>query len=315
MILRLAVTRVALGLLTLLAVSAVVFFLAEVVPGDIAARVLGRNVTEEQKQLFRERLNLDRPVYERYGAWLGGAVRGDFGRSLVSDQDVSDLVGPRLVNTLFLGAYALALYFPVTLGVALVGALFRGRGPDTLTSGLTLAGLAMPEFVLGTVLIVVFAVWVPVFPALAFIEPGTPFLEKLRILALPAVTLTTAMAVYAIRMLRDSLIEVLESEYVRMATLKGVPRMRVVLRHALPNALGPALNVTALNLTYLIGGVVVVEQVFAYPGVGKLLVDSITGRDTPTTEAVALVAAGVYILANVVADVLALVLNPRLRTG
>ena len=315
MIARLVVTRVVSGLLTLLAVSAVVFLLAEVVPGDIASRVLGRNVTEEQKELFRARLNLDEPVHERYGTWLGGAVQGDFGKSLVSDQTVSSILGPRLRNTMFLAAYALVLYVPVTLGMALIGALFRGRLPDTLTSILTLVGLAMPEFVLGTLLILLFAVTFPVFPALSFVDPGTSFLERIEILTLPAVTLMIVMAVYAIRMLRASLIEVLDSEYVRMATLKGVPRRTVVLRHALPNALGPALNVTALNLTYLIGGVVVVEQVFAYPGIGKLLVDSITGRDTPTTEAVALVAAATYILANVLADVVAIVTNPRLRTG
>jgi peptide/nickel transport system permease protein len=169
--------------------------------------------------------------------------------------------------------------------------------------------------VLGTLLIFVFAVSLGWFPALSFIDPGTSFGGKLHALVLPAVTLTVGMAVYAIRMLRDNLIEVLESEYVRMATLKGVPRWRVVLGHALPNALGPALNVTALNLTYLIGGVVVVEKVFSYQGLGQLLVDSIFNRDTPVVEAVTLVAAAVYIGANLVADVGSLLLNPRLRTA
>jgi len=169
--------------------------------------------------------------------------------------------------------------------------------------------------VLGTLLIFGFAVKLSVAPALSIVSPGDGLFTRLHATVLPAVTLMVAMAVYAIRMLRDNLIDVLDSEYVRMATLKGVPRWRVVMRHALPNSLGPALNVTALNLTYLIGGVVVVETVFSYPGLGKLLIDSISVRDVPVVEVTALLASGVYIVANLVADVLAMVLNPRLRTS
>jgi peptide/nickel transport system permease protein len=312
---KLVVSRLALALVTLLAVSAFVFFFTEVLPGDIAARVLGRESSPEQRQIFRRDKGLDEPVLERYAQWVGNAARGDFGDSLVNDQSVSSIIVPKIGNTLLLAAFAFVLYIPVTLIASIASALYRDRWPDSLTSVFTLVGLALPEFVLGTLLIFVFAVELGWFPALSFIDPGTSFAGKLHALMLPAVTLAVGMSVYAIRMLRDNLIEVLESEYVRMASLKGVPRWRVVLRHALPNSLGPALNVTALNLTYLIGGVVVVEEVFSYQGLGQLLVDSIFNRDTPVVEAVTLLAAAVYIGANLLADIGSLLLNPRLRTA
>jgi peptide/nickel transport system permease protein len=292
-----------------------VFFFTSVLPGDIAERVLGRESTAQQREIFREHLHLDRPVYDRYGSWIGGVVQGDLGNSLVNGESVTSTIGPSARNTLFLSLFAFLLYIPLTLFGAVVAALFRGKAPDSGISLLTLIGLSLPEFVLGTLLIYVFSVKLSWAPALSIVNPGDGFFTRVHATVLPAFTLATAMAVYAIRMLRDNLIEVLDSEYVRMATLKGVPRWRVVLRHALPNSLGPALNVTALNLTYLIGGVVVVEVVFSYPGLGKMLVDAISVRDVPVVEATALVASAVYILANLVADVLSLAFNPRLRTG
>ena len=315
MILRLIAQRLSLAVGTLLVVSALVFFFTSVLPGDIAERVLGRESTQQQRQIFRKHLHLDRPVWERYGVWIGDVARGDLGRSLVNDQTVTSTIGTSAQNTLFLSVFAFLLYIPVTLIMATVAALFRGKLPDSLISVVTLVGLSVPEFVLGTLLIFGFAVKLSVAPALSIVSPGDGLFTRLHATVLPAVTLMVAMAVYAIRMLRDNLIDVLDSEYVRMATLKGVPRWRVVMRHALPNSLGPALNVTALNLTYLIGGVVVVETVFSYPGLGKLLIDSISVRDVPVVEVTALLASGVYIVANLVADVLAMVLNPRLRTS
>jgi len=314
-ILRLIAQRLSLAVGTLLVVSALVFFFTSVLPGDIAERVLGRESTQQQRQIFRKHLHLDRPVWERYGVWIGDVARGDLGRSLVNDETVTSTIGTSAKNTLFLSVFAFLLYIPVTLIMATVAALFRGKLPDSLISVVTLVGLSVPEFVLGTLLIFGFAVKLSVAPALSIVSPGDGLFTRLHATVLPAVTLMVAMAVYAIRMLRDNLIDVLDSEYVRMATLKGVPRWRVVMRHALPNSLGPALNVTALNLTYLIGGVVVVETVFSYPGLGKLLIDSISVRDVPVVEVTALLASGVYIVANLVADVLAMVLNPRLRTS
>jgi len=314
LILRLIVQRLALAVGTLVVVSAIVFFFTSVLPGDIAERVLGRESSPEQRQIFRDQLNLDQPVWERYGVWLGDVLQGDLGRSLVNNETVTATIGDAAKNTLFLSIFAFALYVPVTLILATVAALRRGKMLDSLISMVTLVGLSLPEFVLGSVLIFVFAVHLEVAPALSIVNPGDDLVTRLHATVLPAVTLMVAMAVYAIRMLRDNLIEVLGSEYVRMATLKGVPRWRVVLRHALPNAAGPALNVTALNLTYLIGGVVVVESVFSYPGLGKALIDAISVRDVPVVEATALLAAAVYILANLLADVLTIMLNPRLRT-
>jgi peptide/nickel transport system permease protein len=315
LILRLIAQRLTLAVGTLLVVSALVFFFTSVLPGDIAERVLGRESSAQQRQIFRQRLHLDEPVWKRYGVWIGDVARGDLGHSLVNNQTVTATIGTSAKNTLFLSVFAFLLYLPITVILATVAALFRGKLPDSLISVVTLVGLSLPEFVLGTLLIFGFAVHLSVAPALSIVNPGDGLFTRLHATVLPAVTLMVAMAVYAIRMLRDNLIDVLDSEYVRMATLKGVPRWRVVARHALPNALGPALNVTALNLTYLIGGVVVVESVFSYPGLGKMLIESISVRDVPVVEATALLASAVYIIANLVADVLAMVLNPRLRTA
>ena len=314
MILRLIAKRLALAALTLLVVSALIYLFTSVLPGDIAERVLGRESSAEQREIFREHLNLDDPVWKRYGVWIADVARGDLGRSLVNDETVTATIGMAAKNTLFLSVFAFLLYVPVTLILATLAALSKGKVPDSLISVATLIGLSLPEFVLGTLLIYVFAVQLSVAPALSIVNPGDDLATRLHATVLPAVTLMVAMAVYAIRMLRDNLIDVLDSEYVRMATLKGAPRRRVVVRHALPNAVGPALNITALNLTYLIGGIVVVETVFSYPGLGQVLVEAISVRDVPVVEATALLAAAVYIIANLVADVLALLLNPRLRT-
>jgi peptide/nickel transport system permease protein len=314
LILRLIAQRLALAAVTLLVVSALIYLFTSVLPGDIAERVLGRESSAEQREIFREHLNLDDPVWKRYGVWIADVARGDLGRSLVNDETVTATIGMAAKNTLFLSVFAFLLYVPVTLILATLAALSKGKVPDSLISVATLIGLSLPEFVLGTLLIYVFAVQLSVAPALSIVNPGDDLATRLHATVLPAVTLMVAMAVYAIRMLRDNLIDVLDSEYVRMATLKGVPRRRVVVRHALPNAVGPALNITALNLTYLIGGIVVVETVFSYPGLGQVLVDAISVRDVPVVEATALLAAAVYIIANLVADVLALLLNPRLRT-
>jgi peptide/nickel transport system permease protein len=312
---KLILSRLGLALLTLLGVSMFIFVTTEVLPGDIAARVLGRQASEEAKQAFRDQLNLNRPVYERYALWLGKAVQGDFGTSLVNGRPVADAVLPRMGNTLILAAYAFVLYVPLSLFLAIIAALYRDRTPDVVVSLLNLLGLALPEFILGTLLIYVFAVQFHLFSVMSLINKAQTFSDVLHVTTLPAVTLMTAMAVYSIRMLRDNLIDVLDSDYIRMCTMKGLKRYRIVLFHALPNAAVPALNTMALNLTYLIGGVVVVEQVFAYQGLGSLLVESVFLRDAPVIEAVALFSAAIYIAANLVADLLAIILNPRLRGG
>jgi peptide/nickel transport system permease protein len=314
-ILMLTIRRILLSVLTLLLVSLIVFSILEVLPGDVATRMLGRDATPEALDLLRAQLGLDRPAAVRYLSWLAGLMTGDLGSSLVSSRPIGDILAPRIFNTVLLSLYAFVLYIPFTLVPAIIQALTRDRGPDHALSVVTLLLLSMPDFLLATILLLMFVLWIPVLPAISLVDGSSNSIEYLRAMTLPAVTLAIVMAVYAVRMLRDNLIEVLDSDYVRMAELKGLSRSRVLLRHALPNALVPTLNVTALNLAYLIGGVVVVEKVFSYPGFGTLLVDSLQLRDLPVIEATVMIAALVYVVANLLADVAAIVLNPRLRTG
>src|SRR5262245_47337314 len=312
---RLVIGRVLLSLLTLLLVSFIVFGMLDILPGYLPSPVLGRDATEEALATLRARLHLDEPALVRYSTWFGGLVTGDFGQSLVSGRRVVDILGPRIFNTVLLSIYAFILYIPLTLIPALIQAVRRDRAIDHGLSALTLVLLSMPDFLLGTMLLIVFVITIPVLPAISLVDQSSGVREYIEAMTLPAVTLAIVMAVYAVRMLRDNLIEVLDSDYVRMAELKGLPPRRVLLRHALPNALVPTLNVTALNLAYLVGGVVVVEKVFAYPGFGSLLVDALQLRDLPVIEATVMLAAGVYIAANLIADDGAILLNPRLRNG
>lgn len=311
--LRLVVARVFTAALTLLLVSAVIFAMIEVLPGDVASRILGRSATPESLAEVRAQLNLNAPAVERYLGWLAGVVQGDFGRALTSKRPIVDILAPRITNTLILSGIAFLLYLPLALVPALLQAVNRDRPIDHGFSTVTLVLLSTPDFLLGTLLLIAFVVLIPVLPATSLVEPTTSFVGWVRALILPSVTLAIVMAVYAVRMLRDNLIEVLEAEYIRMAELKGLSKRAVLLRHALPNALVPTLNVTALNLGYLIGGVVIVEKVFSYPGFGSLLVDSLQLRDIPLIEATVLIAAAVYVGANLLADVGAILLNPRLR--
>jgi peptide/nickel transport system permease protein len=314
-VLRLVVSRVLLSLLTLLLVSIIVFAMLEVLPGDVASRILGRDATPESLAALRAQLHLDQPAPQRYLDWLGGMLRGDFGEALTSSRPVTEILAPRIFNTLVLSAVAFVLYLPLALIPAVVQAMRREGPLDHGLSVITLVLLSTPDFLLGTLLLIAFVITIPIFPAMSLVDQSSGMAEYLRAIALPAVTLAIVMAVYAVRMLRDNLIEVLDSEYVRMAELKGLPRRHVLLRHALPNALVPTLNITALNLAYLIGGVVIVEKVFSYPGFGSLLVDALQLRDLPLIEATVLIAAAVYVGANLLADIGAILLNPRLRTG
>ena len=314
-VLRLVVSRVLLSLLTLLLVSIIIFAMLEVLPGDVASRILGRDATPESLATLRAQLHLEDPAPQRYLDWLGGILRGDFGKALTSSRPVTEILAPRIYNTLVLSAAAFLLYLPLALVPALLQAMRRDGPLDHGLSVITLVLLSTPDFLLGTLLLIGFVIRVPLFPAMSLVDQSSGVAEYLRAIALPAITLAIVMAVYAVRMLRDNLIEVLDSEYVRMAELKGLPRRRVVLRHALPNALVPTLNITALNLAYLIGGVVIVEKVFSYPGFGGLLVDALQLRDLPLIEATVLIAAAVYVGANLLADIGAILLNPRLRAG
>lgn len=314
-ILALCLKRTGTAVLTLLLVSLIVFVAVEIIPGDAATRVAGRDATTETLQVLRQRMHLDLPPVQRYLTWLGGIVTGHFGNVLTSGRPVAEILAPRVRNTLIMSALAFALYFPLVLIPAIYQAVRRDRAVDHALSTLTLVLLSIPDFVLATFLLLLFAVAVPLFPAMSTIDENTSFLNVLHASILPAATLAIVMAVYAVRMLREGLIDVLEADFVRMARLKGLSQRRVLLRHALPNAVIPTLNVTALNLAYLIGGVVVVERVYSFPGFGSLIVDSLKLLDVPLIQATVLLAAAVYIGANLAVDIAAILLNPRLRRG
>ncbi len=314
-VVTLCVQRTGTALLTLLLVSLIIFVAVEIIPGDAATRVAGRDATPEMLEVLRDRMNLNLPPPQRYMVWLGGILTGNFGNVLTSGRSVSEIMAPRIANTLVMSGMALVIYFPLVLIPATFQALRQDQFADHALSTLTLVLLSIPDFVLATVLLLSFAVALPILPAMSTIDDRSTILDVLRASVLPAVTLAIVMAVYAVRMLRDGLIEILETDFVRMARLKGLHPRRVLLRHALPNAIIPTLNVTALNLAYLIGGVVVVERVFSFPGFGSLIVDSLKLLDVPLIQATILFAATIYIGANLLTDIASILLNPRLRKG
>jgi peptide/nickel transport system permease protein len=312
-ILRLIALRFLTAALTLLCVSAIIFAAVEILPGDVASNVLGQFSSEEARTVLREQLHLDRPALERYFLWLGNVIHGDLGIALSSRRPISDILWPRVSNTLILSAAAVFLYIPLALFPAVAQALNRNRPLDHVLSTATLVLASIPDFLLALLLLILFVVELPLLPAVSIVTDDTDLAGWLRALILPATALAIVMAVYAARMLRDNLIEVLEAQHVLMARLRGLPERRVLWIHALPNAIVPTLNVTALNFTYLAGGVVIIEKVFGFPGFGSLMIDAIRFRDVPLVEITILIASCVYILANLFADMAALLLNPKLR--
>jgi peptide/nickel transport system permease protein len=310
---RLIVRRLALGILTIWAASVVIFVATEILPGDVAQAVLGQTATPQAVENIRKQLNLDRPAYARYVEWLGGAVRGDFGISLANRRPIATTIGPRLENTLFLAGVAAVIAVPLAILLGLLAALYRDTAFDKAISTSTLAAISMPEFLIGYLLIYLFAVQIQIFPSLARIHDGMSFAQRLYAVALPAITLTAVVVAHMMRMTRAAVINVLSSPFIEMATLKGVPRPVIIFRHALPNALSPIINVVVLNLAYLVVGVIVVEVVFVYPGIGQLMVDGVSKRDVPLVQACGLIFAITYVGLNLLADILSILANPRLR--
>lgn len=298
---------------TLFIVSIVIFSVTELLPGDVAVMILGSEATDETLAALRTQLGLDRPAPARYLDWLGGAARGDFGESLRMRTDVGPLVLERLKNSLALAGIALVVGVPLALVLGIIAGLRKDRPSDKLITVTTLLGISVPEFVIGSVLIMLFASIWPILPATSMIDPQGNPLENMKFLILPAVTLVFVTLAHTARMTRSSVIRVMRTDYVRTAILKGMPRSRVVLRHVLPNALLPSITVVALNIGWMIGGLIVVETVFAYPGLGQLMIFAVTNRDVPLVQAVALLVALVYALANLGADLVYAALNPRIR--
>lgn len=312
-VVNIVLKRLGLGLITLFVISILIFSAVELLPGDIAQAVLGQGATEENVAAMREQLGLDRPAPVRYFEWLSGVVVGDFGSSLVSGENVSATIGPRLLNTLFLASYAAVIAVPLAIVLGVIVALLRNSVFDRVANVLTLTSISSPEFFLGYILILYLAVQNSYFPAIASLNDGMSFGEVLHRTFLPALTMVLVVTAHMMRMTRAAIINLLSSPYIEMARLKGTPAWKVIVRHALPNAWAPIINVVALNLAYLITGVVLVEVVFVYPGIGQLLVDAVSKRDFPVVQAVCLIFAATFILLNLAADIGAILTNPRLR--
>ena len=319
-ILATVLKRLALGIVTLFVVSAIIFSSISLLPGDFGEAVLGQTATKETVAAFRKELGLDEPAHIRYLKWVAAVLQGDFGTSFSGraasgidrSRAVVDLVAPRLWNTLFLAGVTALIAVPLALFLGLTAALYRNSFYDRSVNVATLTTISTPEFFVAYVLILLLASLWPVFPSLANVEASTPFMERLYRVALPAMTLTLVIVAHMMRMTRAAIINLLASPYIEMARLKGASQSEVILKHALPNAWAPIATVIAFNLAYLVVGVVVVEVVFVYPGIGQLMVDSVTARDIPVVQACALIFAGTYILLNLIADIIGVVTNPRL---
>ena len=307
--------RLLLGIVVLILVSFLVFLATQALPGDPARAILGRSATPASLAALRRQLHLDQPVISQYWTWVTGLLHGNLGRSLAAQEPVTTLLSPRLVNSAVLVAIAAVLSIPLSIAIGAWAAFKREKVFDTVSSNLLLVLAALPEFVVAVVLVIFFATTVfHVLPAISTVAPGSRPWDNWTALVLPTLTLVIAVAPYVARIMRASMIEVLESDYVEMARLKGLPERTVLLRHALPNALGPVFQVIALNLAYLAGGIIVVEFVFNYTGIGSAIQEAVINHDLPVIQALAMLIAAVYVVLNLLADVATILVTPRLRT-
>lgn len=311
--LRALVVRLLVGVVTIWAACTLVFFGVESLPGDAAQAALGPHAPASLLRTMRHDFGLDRPIMHRYREWLLGFVRGDLGHSLPSGEKVTNVIGDKVRDTAFLALATIAILVPLGVLFGILTAVRRDRLLDHTVSGVTLALISTPEFVVGTLLAVVLAVWVRWLPPVSLIDSTRSIFGQTKLVVLPVLTLLAASVAQMIRMVRASMIDVLGSEYVEMARLKGVPERGVLLRHALPNALAPTIQVIAINIAWLVGGIVVVEYVFQYPGLGSTFAQAVSARDLPTVEAITAIFATLYIVVNLLADVAVIFVNPRLR--
>ena len=317
LVLKTVLQRLGLGLITLFAVSIIIFSSLQMLPGGYAQNILGQGATPETVKNFNHELGLDRPATVRYVEWITNAVRGDFGNSYSGTtgtikRSVSAIIAPRLFNTFFLASMAAIIAVPLSLFLGLLAALYRNSWYDRLINSITLTTIAMPEFFIAYILVFIFAVKLRWFSPLSTVSEHTPFLEHVYRAALPAATMTLVIVAHMMRMTRASVLNLLSSPYIEMAQLKGASKAYVILRHALPNAWAPIATVVAFNLAYLVVGVVVVEVVYVYPGIGQMMVDAVSSRDMPVVQACALIFAATYITLNLLADIISITTNPRL---
>jgi len=313
-LIRLVLQRLGSALVTLVLICVIVFVTVELMPGDACTAFLGRDAKGQILENCRIERGLDRPALERFGEWAAGMVQGDLGNSMNRNKPIEDVVGWRLRNTLILSATATLFGIPLALFLGVIAGLRRDRPVDIVLSSTALFAMTIPEFVSATVLILVFSITLGWTTGVVTVSYKAPILDLVANTVLPTVTLMLIMVAHILRMVRSSVIDTLESDFVLMARLKGVPFRRIVWRHVLPNSLLPAINVIGLTIAWLLGGVVVIETVFNYPGLGRLAVDAVADRDLPLIQAIALILGSIYILTNLLADLLALLLNPKLRT-
>ena len=300
---------------TLLVVSLAIFIVTEILPGDVAVMMFRQGATEQNLKRVREDLGLDRPAQVRYLSWIGGVLQGDLGDSYFQKRPIVDIVKSRLGNSVILAVFA----FLVAVPTAVAAGIWAGVRPDTLgdriVSVTSLVGISLPEFVTGVLLIVIFSSTLDLLPSTSIILPGTNPLTRPQILVLPTLTLTSVLFAYVMRMTRANVIEVMQTNYVRTAILKGLPKRRVIFRHVLPNAMLPTITIIAQNIGWMLGGLIIVEHVFAYPGLGQLVLSSIQTRDVPLLQALALLIAATYAMGNLVADLSYAALDPRIRVA
>ena len=306
--------RILLGLITLLIVSLITFVGVEVLPGDACTTYLEREAYGAALEACYKRLGLDIPAYERYVSWAIGVIQGDFGYSLSGEMKINDVLGPRVKNSLVLASASILIGIPIALLLGIITALWRDKMPDIIISTFTIFSMTIPEFISATLLILIVAIWLEWLPGIVIVPTGASVSELLPNIILPVIAISMIMTAHMARMVRSSVIQVMASDYVQMAILKGVPYWKMVFKHVLPNALLPAINVVALTIAWLLGGVVVTEVVFNYPGLGRLVIESISNRDLPVVQALAIILASIYVIINLIADLLTLMLNPRLKS-
>ena len=310
---RMVIQRFLIGIVTLWVVSVLVFVGTSILPGDVAEIVLGQAATPESLAAYRAERGLDQPLVFQYFGWLGGMVTGDLGTSKAGGASISSLIDGRLSNTMYLAAIVAIISVPLSIVLGLLAAMYPGTWIDRVLTFGTLSLISVPEFFIATFMVLILAVNLHWLPAIAHVSPEDSFLQTLRGLAMPLITLIIVVSAQMIRMTRAGILNVMNSPYIEMAILKGVPRKRIILRHAFFNAIGPIVNVVALNLAYLVSGVVIVETIFAYPGLAKLMIDGVQTRDLPLVQACGMIFCGTYVVLIILADVAAILSNPRLR--
>jgi len=313
MMTQMILRRIGIGVVLIWVVSVMIFILTQVLPGDAAQIRLGQNVTPETLAALRKELGLDRPLYVQYFGWIGGLLTLDLGVSAAGGATIESLIANRIGNTLFMTSIVAAISIPLSVALGLVAAMKPGQLLDRIITSATLGLIAVPDFFVAIFLILFLAVQLGLVPAVSYLSGTESLWKSLYVLALPIVTLVVVVSAQMIRMTRAGILNVLSSPYIEMAILKGVPRQRIILRHALLNAIGPIVNVIALNLAYLVSGVVVIETIFSYPGLAKLMVDGVQTRDIPLVQACGMIFCSTYVILILIADIASILSNPRLR--